>query len=183
MALSTAERPIRDPQRSFVRSATCPKFHCYSGANYSTRCLSECWGFRQRIMVHFGLGFVFQNFCARRGLLPPVPLACYRVHRGALTMSGRKNITDFRQQYQIVVDRYAAKLDLQSRKEFLNLAQVSININTALASGMNGNFFHAFRALLSMISFSPRSIYRYFAYSRIIDRAVPRVWALFIGKF
>jgi glycosyltransferase involved in cell wall biosynthesis len=113
----------------------------------------------------------------------PVPLACYRVHRGALTISGSKNIADFRQQYQIVVDRHAAKVDSQSRREFLNLAQVSININTYLASGMNGNFFDAFRTLLLMINLSPRSIYRYFAYSRIIDRAFPRVWALFIGKF
>src|SRR6266478_5693473 len=38
-----------------------------------------------------------------------IPLACYRIHKNSLTVSGSRNKSDFRQQHEIVVNRHLGK--------------------------------------------------------------------------
>jgi glycosyltransferase involved in cell wall biosynthesis len=106
------------------------------------------------------------------------PLASFRIHKNSLTVSGSGNISDFRQQHQIVVDRYAAKLQSASRDAVLRCAQASIDVNTALAAAIHGEFHQIQKALGSLLLLGPAGIYRYFSCSRILDRALPRLRAL-----
>jgi glycosyltransferase involved in cell wall biosynthesis len=106
------------------------------------------------------------------------PLASYRIHKNSLTVSGSRNILDFRRQHQIVVDRYAAKLESENCNAVLRCAQASINVNTALASAIHGGFRQIPNALGSLLMLGPLGMYRYLFYSRILDRALPRLRAL-----
>jgi glycosyltransferase involved in cell wall biosynthesis len=112
-----------------------------------------------------------------------IPLACYRIHKNSLTISGSKDSIDFRNQHQIVVDRYADKLHTQSRNHILRIAQASIDVNVGLAGAMRGEFSQVLKAMRSIGALGPRGIYQYFFYSRIVDRALPRLRAVVGGRF
>ena len=107
------------------------------------------------------------------------PLACFRVHKDSLTVSGSRNNADFRNQHQVIVDRHADKLSPKARAEILPVAAASFDLNTALAAAMAGQFAPLIKALASI----PRGIRRYFYYSRVVDRVFPRLRALVAGRF
>jgi GT2 family glycosyltransferase len=111
------------------------------------------------------------------------PLACFRVHKGSLTVRGSKDKVDFRRQHQIVVDRHAEKLAPASRKKMLPVASASIEINVALASAIGGELPQIFKAMAAMLTLGPRGLRQYFRCSRILDRALPRLRALVAGRF
>jgi glycosyltransferase involved in cell wall biosynthesis len=111
------------------------------------------------------------------------PLACFRVHKGSLTVSGSRNSTDFRNQHQIIVDRHADKLSPQAKATILPVAAASFDLNTALAAAMDGQFTQIGKALVSILMLGPRGICRYLYYSRIVDRVFPRLRALAAGRF
>src|SRR5271169_2006069 len=111
------------------------------------------------------------------------PLACFRVHKNSLTVSGSRNSADFRNQHQVIVDRHADKLSPEARAEILPVAAASFDLNTALAAAMAGQFDQIGKALVSILMLGPRGIRRYFYYSRIVDRMFPRLRALVAGRF
>ena len=111
------------------------------------------------------------------------PLACFRVHKGSLTVSGSRNSTDFRNQHQIIVDRHADNLSPQAKATILPIAAASFDLNTALAAAMDGQFTQIGKALVSILMLGPRRIRRYLHYSRIVDRVLPRLRALVAGRF
>jgi glycosyltransferase involved in cell wall biosynthesis len=111
------------------------------------------------------------------------PLACFRVHKNSLTVSGSRNSADFRNQHQVIVDRHADKLSKEARAEILPIAAASFDLNTALAAAMAGQFDQIGKALVSILMLGPRGIRRYFYYSRIVDRMFPRLRALVAGRF
>jgi glycosyltransferase involved in cell wall biosynthesis len=111
------------------------------------------------------------------------PLACFRVHKGSLTVSGSRDSVDFRNQHQVIVDRHADKISPDSRAEILAIATASINVNTALAAVMAGQLAHISKAVASILMLGPRGIRRYFYYSRIVDRVFPRLRAFLAGRF
>jgi glycosyltransferase involved in cell wall biosynthesis len=111
------------------------------------------------------------------------PLACFRVHKQSLTISGSRNSVDFRNQHQVIVDRHADKVSPEARVKILPVAQASIDVNTALAAVMAGQFRQASKALVSVLKLGPRGMHRYFCYSRIVDRVFPRLRALVAGRF
>jgi glycosyltransferase involved in cell wall biosynthesis len=111
------------------------------------------------------------------------PLACYRVHKGALTVRGSRNSEDFRRQHQIVVDRHLGKLPPAHAKEILCLATASIEVNTSLAAAVHGKLGRLAKAFIAVLALGPQGMRRYFFYSRIMDRAFPRLRALVAGKF
>jgi glycosyltransferase involved in cell wall biosynthesis len=111
------------------------------------------------------------------------PLACFRVHKNSLTISGSRDSVDFRNQHQAIVDRHADKLSPKARAEILPIAAASFDMNTALAAVMTGRFFQIGKVLVSILMLGPRGIYRYFYYSRIVDRVIPRLRALVAGRF
>jgi glycosyltransferase involved in cell wall biosynthesis len=110
------------------------------------------------------------------------PLASYRIHKNSLGMSGTRNIDDFRRQHEIVVDRHVGKLSSACRNEILRIARASIETNTALAAAVGGNFALMAKAVASVLALGPRGMHRYFSYSRLVERAFPRVKALLIGS-
>ena len=111
------------------------------------------------------------------------PLACFRVHKDSLTMSGSRNSVDFRSQHQAILDRHADKLAPEARAEILPIAEVSLDLNTALAAAVAGQFAQLGKAVVSLLMLGPRSMGRYFYYSRIVERAFPRLRALVAGRF
>jgi glycosyltransferase involved in cell wall biosynthesis len=105
----------------------------------------------------------------------PTALSCYRIHRNSLTVLGSRNSENFREQQEVVVDRHIDKLPPACRKEVLRAATASIDVNTALAAAINGEFVHLIRALLAVLALGPRGMRRYLFYSRIAERAFPRL--------
>lgn len=110
-------------------------------------------------------------------------LACFRVHKGSLTVRGSKNKADFRRQHQIVVDRYVERLAVPSRKKVLPIASASIEVNTALAAAIGGEFAQILKAIAAMLTLGPRGLQQYLFCSRILDRALPRLRALVARRF
>ena len=113
----------------------------------------------------------------------PYPLACYRVHGSTLTIGGSRDLKDFRSQYQIVVNRHIAKITGTRANEILRIAKASIDVNTALAGAIRGNFAYIPKALIALLVLGPRRMQKYFIYSRSIDRSLPRLRALITGEF
>jgi glycosyltransferase involved in cell wall biosynthesis len=120
------------------------------------------------------LGSVYYHSCAVTG---------YRVHNNSLTIQGSRNSGDFRSQHQIVVDRHVGKLPPANAKGILRVARASIDVNTALAAAIGGEFGQMAKAVISVLKLGPQGMHRYFLYSRIVERAFPRLRALVTGKF
>ena len=109
------------------------------------------------------------------------PLACYRIHKNSLTISGSRSIEDFRDQYEVVQSRHIGRLQGKTRKAVRRLAATSTNVNVALAAANNGKPLALIRAVWSILALGPRLTVKYFRYSRIIDRVIPRLRARFAG--
>jgi glycosyltransferase involved in cell wall biosynthesis len=109
------------------------------------------------------------------------PLACFRIHKHSLTITGSRSIDDFRNQLEVVRDRYASAVTARSTKAILDLVAASIDVNTALAAANAGNPGQWRQALRSLLRLGPRGIGRYVYYSRIVDRLAPRLRARLTG--
>jgi glycosyltransferase involved in cell wall biosynthesis len=103
------------------------------------------------------------------------PLACFRIHTESLTVSGSRNIDDFRSQHEKVPRRYVSRLPLRSRERTLRLAATSTSVNIALAEANNGNATALLRAFVAIMSLPPRLMIQYFRYSRILERVRSRL--------
>jgi glycosyltransferase involved in cell wall biosynthesis len=110
------------------------------------------------------------------------PLACYRVHKNSLTSLGSKDSTDFRNQHRIIIDRYAEKLSPEYRKNVSRIAEASIEVNVALAAVLAGKFSLMVKAIVAILALGPRGIRQYLFCSRIVDRLIPRLRALVVGR-
>ena len=111
------------------------------------------------------------------------PLACFRVHRNSLTVLGSRDIQDFRKQHTVIVDRHIDKLIPDSRTATLRISAASIDVNVALAAAVAGKFGAISKAIRSVLFLGPAGIARYLSYSRIVDRALPRLRAAVAGRF
>jgi glycosyltransferase involved in cell wall biosynthesis len=111
------------------------------------------------------------------------PLACFRIHRNSLTVSGSRNSLDFRNQHKVIVDRHADKVSPISRADILPVAAASIDVNAALAAVMAGQLSQLSKAFVAILMLGPRGMRRYFYYSRIVDRVFPRLRSLAAGRF
>jgi glycosyltransferase involved in cell wall biosynthesis len=106
----------------------------------------------------------------------------FRVHGGSLTMTGSRDISDFTQQLEIVLDRHLPGLTAGS-ESVVRRARVSIAVNTALALASAGNPSLLPRAASEVLRLGPSGVYRYLRDSRIIERVAPRVRAKLSGTF
>ena len=111
------------------------------------------------------------------------PLACFRIHKDSLTVVGSKNSADFKNQQKIVVDRHIGKLRPDVKEAMRPLAAASIDVNTALAASIAGESLQIMKAFAAVMALGPRGIRRYLFYSRILERAFPRLRALVAGRF
>ena len=112
-----------------------------------------------------------------------IPLASYRIHNSSVPVLGSRSITDFRRQHEIIIDRHVTKLDFVTQNQILPVARVSINVNSALAAALHGQYHSLFKAFVSLLALGPRGIQQYLVFSRIIDRAFPRLRALVARRF
>jgi glycosyltransferase involved in cell wall biosynthesis len=111
------------------------------------------------------------------------PLACFRIHKDSLTVVGSQNSADFKNQQKIVVDRHIGKLPPDVKEAMRRLAAASIDVNTALAASIAGESLQIMKAFAAVMALGPRGIRRYLFYSRILERAFPRLRALVAGRF
>jgi glycosyltransferase involved in cell wall biosynthesis len=110
-------------------------------------------------------------------------LACFRIHRNSLTVSGSRTIQDYRHQHDIVLDRHIANLNCELEPAVLRAARTSIDVNVGLAAANHGEFLPLLKALRSMMALGPAGMHRYFFCSRIHERAGARLRARFAGRF
>ena len=106
----------------------------------------------------------------------------FRIHGGALTVTGSHDAADFAQQMQIVLDRHLRQIGARS-KVVERAARASIAVNAALASASAGRPAHLWRAAFGVMRLGPAGIGRYMRDSRIVERVVPRVRAKVTGAF
>jgi glycosyltransferase involved in cell wall biosynthesis len=106
----------------------------------------------------------------------------FRIHGGALTVTGSRDAADFADQMRIVLERHLVKLSHGS-KGVERAARASIVVNTALASASAGDNSGLLRAASQVLRLGPAGIRRYFRDSRILDRVIPRVRAKLSGAF
>lgn len=110
------------------------------------------------------------------------PLAGFRIHREALTISTSKDSENFKRQHEIVVDRYINEIKLLYRARIYRMAIASLEMNVALAMALTGKFKGLFQVLCMLLTLGPGDLYRYFKYSRIADRLIPRIRACAAGR-
>ena len=106
----------------------------------------------------------------------------FRIHDGALSVTGSRDPADFANQMQIVLDRHLTKLGTDSRG-IERAARASIAVNTALATAYAGDISGLLRAAAQVLRLGPAGICRYVRDSRIVDRVLPRVRAKLAGAF
>jgi len=103
------------------------------------------------------------------------PLACFRIHENSQTMLNSRKLCDYRNQLETVLARHIDRASPATKKQVQRLAAASLDINMALAAANAGNSTELWKALASLLGLGPWGMYRYFYYSRIIERALPRL--------
>jgi glycosyltransferase involved in cell wall biosynthesis len=109
----------------------------------------------------------------------------FRIHAGALTMTGSRDTVAFRLQMETVLDRHLPAIgpSVKGVERVARVARASITVNAALASASIGNFGGLFRAATQVALLGPSGLRTYLRDSRIIERVVPRVRARLNGSF
>jgi Glycosyl transferase family 2 len=110
------------------------------------------------------------------------PTVGFRIHQGALTVTGSHDTAAVKQQMQTVLDRHLTKIDVGS-KAVERAARASITVNTALSSASAGNLTELWRAAFEVARLGPGGISRYLRDSRIAERVIPRIRAKLKGAF
>lgn len=120
--------------------------------------------------------FWLQLASSGKTLYYPCPLSAFRIHSSSQTVSGSANLLEFRQQMQKVLDQY-----LPLTAETKQLAEFSIEMNTAMAALARGQSFDFRQLLKKSLLMSPVNWRQYISYSRIIERSLARVRAGFLN--
>lgn len=109
----------------------------------------------------------------------PRATTAFRVHGGSLTMTGSRNIGDYRAQHEIVLARHSAAL-VPLAESTLRRARASIAMNCALAAAAQGRRAGLLGAVLRLAALGPWGARRCLAETALIDRLRPRLalaWA------
>ena len=117
---------------------------------------------------------------AGRVAVHPETLTGFRIHSGSQTVTGSRDLPDFRAQMQIVLDRHGAG----APRPIARAARVSIAVNTALAGGLaRGGAGRLARAAGSLAALGPAGLAAFWHNSRIAERLLPRLRARMAGNF
>jgi glycosyltransferase involved in cell wall biosynthesis len=106
----------------------------------------------------------------------------FRIHGGALTVTGSRDSAAFEGQMQTVLDRHLVRSNGGS-KDLERVARASISVNSALASASRGDHSRLLRAAFQVMRLGPMGISRYVRHSRILERLAPRLRAKLSGAF
>ncbi len=106
----------------------------------------------------------------------------FRVHGGALTMTGSRDILDFKRQLTVVLERHL-RASVEHRRSIERTARASIDVNLALAAAAAGNWGGLPGAAWRVLKLGPLEISRYLRDSRVFERTLPRIRARMLGSF
>ena len=107
----------------------------------------------------------------------------FRIHGGSLTVTGSLNPVEFREQMQIVFDRYIDRIPAENRQRVKRVARASINVNVLFASASRGDWNALIAGTANILSLGPAGIRRYLRDSRIRERVMSRLRARLAGAF
>lgn len=99
----------------------------------------------------------------------------FRLHGSSLTMTGSRNQAEFREQMEIVLDRYIDAVPASRRHRAARLARASIDVNCSLAAAATGQPGGLVRTAAELLGLGPVGLSKYLRQSRIVDRLMPRV--------
>jgi glycosyltransferase involved in cell wall biosynthesis len=107
----------------------------------------------------------------------PKPLAAFRVHPDSQTVTRSSYIQDFRKQLEMVINKHLDRLVFPPRlkKKIRKIAQLSIEINIALASVVHGKKIKILPLIFCFLSVGIQGWYCYLRDSRIYQRVSARV--------
>lgn len=107
----------------------------------------------------------------------------FRVHGGSLTVTGARDVSEFRSQMQIVMERHLPRLPASSRRRVEAAARASISVNVSLAAASGGDLKALGRAARVVLSLGPSGMRRYLRDSRLRERVTCRLRAKLTGAF
>jgi glycosyltransferase involved in cell wall biosynthesis len=107
----------------------------------------------------------------------------FRIHGSSLTVTGSRDPAEFREQMQIVLNRYLDRIPAKSRRMIERAARASINVNVSLAAASGGSVRDLARAAGNLLSLGPVGMGRYWRDSRIQQRVLSRLRARMSGAF
>jgi glycosyltransferase involved in cell wall biosynthesis len=105
----------------------------------------------------------------------PAPLVGFRLHSDSLTLTGSRNIDDFRQQLAIPPERHIPSLTGHDKRRVARLASASNAINVWLATAYHGRSGGAFRIFVQIAAIGPLNWRRFLRDTQIIKRVMPRL--------
>ncbi|AZO39602.1 glycosyltransferase [Mesorhizobium sp. M2A.F.Ca.ET.037.01.1.1] len=107
----------------------------------------------------------------------------FRVHGSSLTVTGSRDVSEFRSQMQIVMERHLPQLPASSRRLVEPTARASISVNVSLAAASGGDLKALVRAARVVFSLGPGGMRRYLRDSRLWERVICRLRAKLTGAF
>ena len=109
-------------------------------------------------------------------------LANYRVHAGALTVSGSRSVEDFDKQMRSVLDRHAPAIATARRKAVVRRARTAIEVNVALSRALHGAPWRLLPAALRMLGLGPLNLHALLRDTRLVERLLPRLRTHLSGR-
>jgi glycosyltransferase involved in cell wall biosynthesis len=109
----------------------------------------------------------------------PKPLAAFRVHPNSQTIARSSSLDDFRQQLEVVAQKYFElwTADRTKKKAVWKVACFSIEVNTTLAGAIHDRKTNFFKLFYSFLALGVPGWYRYLSDSRIWERVFARLRA------
>jgi glycosyltransferase involved in cell wall biosynthesis len=107
----------------------------------------------------------------------PKPLSGFRIHPSSQTVVRSSYLQDFRKQLESVSKKYLAIWDAPEplKTRIGKISKFSIEVNTTLASVINGQKVDFFKILVSFLPLGISGCYQYFRDSRLWERVTARL--------
>ncbi|MFM5884561.1 MAG: glycosyltransferase family 2 protein [Novosphingobium sp.] len=105
----------------------------------------------------------------------PQATTAFRLHGGSLTVTGSADAADFRRQLEIVLHRHAALWQLDPGSPLARRAQLSLDLNCAMAGAAGGKFAGLLPALWRMARLGPAGLGSFLDETRLADRVMARL--------
>lgn len=106
----------------------------------------------------------------------PARLAAYRLHHGALTLSGSRNLGEFRHQLETVFSKHAPVVREQP-VSVNRRARLSIDVNVVLAARVHGSAGVTLSTLTNVILLGPLQACRFMVDTQLLHRVRARLRA------
>ena len=105
----------------------------------------------------------------------PRPLTGYRVHAGAITVHGTKDLRDYKEQLTIPFDRHISGLRPPKTDQVRKLYQASVAVNLSLAKGLHGPKSAIFGGVWQVIRLGPLYWSQFLRRTQLFQRVSSRL--------